>query len=157
MLQKMLRTIWGISLFLLGAMGAIVFVDIILRYVFRHSLPWGVEVCEYILFAITYLAAPWLLLEDKHVKIEILNSWLRPDTLNILDGLHKIVLAIFCLFAAVASLVATVQCYKTGLKVTKIYSVDKFYFMALISFSFILMAVTSLALLSRSRKVAREQ
>ena len=55
---------------LVGAV-LIVSLEICMRYFFRRPQVWTVEVCEYILFILAFLGAPWLLKKGGHVSVDI--------------------------------------------------------------------------------------
>jgi TRAP-type C4-dicarboxylate transport system permease small subunit len=46
-------------------------VDVGLRWPRVLTLPWSLEATEYMLYAITFLGAPWVLREEGHIAIEI--------------------------------------------------------------------------------------
>ncbi len=56
------------------------------RYFFHISITWTTELTEYSLLYITFLLAPWVLKQDRHVRVDIL--------LNIIQSKNKRVLAI---------------------------------------------------------------
>ncbi|MCD6042934.1 MAG: transporter small permease [Burkholderiales bacterium] len=56
---------------LLCALVAIILVDVAARYLRWFSLAWGLEASEYMLYAITFLGAPWVLRERGHIAIEL--------------------------------------------------------------------------------------
>ncbi len=65
--------------FLAGVAGVIlvfivgsVCLEIVMRYFFRQPLFWVVELTEYGLLYITFLAAPWLLRHEGHVKVDVI-------------------------------------------------------------------------------------
>jgi len=58
---------------------------------------WAVEVSEYCLLFITFLASAWLLKEDGHVKMDIVLSRLTPKTQALLNSIISIIGAIICL------------------------------------------------------------
>ncbi len=56
---------------LLCALVALILVDVAARYLRWFSLAWGLEASEYMLYAITFLGAPWVLRERGHIAIEL--------------------------------------------------------------------------------------
>lgn len=56
---------------LLCALVAVILVDVAARYLRWFSLAWGLEASEYMLYAITFLGAPWVLREQGHIAIEV--------------------------------------------------------------------------------------
>jgi TRAP-type C4-dicarboxylate transport system permease small subunit len=54
----------GVSILLIG-------IDIGVRYFGIGSLPWLIEIVEYTLCGGTFLAAPWVLRQNAHVRVDI--------------------------------------------------------------------------------------
>ena len=46
--------------------------DVLSRYFFDVASPWSFDLSEYSLVWMTFLGAPWVLMQDRHVRIEIL-------------------------------------------------------------------------------------
>ena len=63
---------------LLGASALAITLDVVGRNVGLGTLPWILEVSEYVLPLATFLAAPWLLYRNEHVRLDmLLNAWPR--------------------------------------------------------------------------------
>ena len=67
-------TEWLCTLFgtALGIIILLICVDIFMRNLRVGSLPWMVEVTEYTMYAGTFLAAPWVLRQGSHVRVDLL-------------------------------------------------------------------------------------
>jgi TRAP-type C4-dicarboxylate transport system permease small subunit len=63
----------------------LVTVDVIARNFGWFNLPWLVEVSEYALYAITFLATPWVLHHNAHISVDILVNTLPPKLTQILE------------------------------------------------------------------------
>ena len=57
---------------LLCALVVLIIVDVAARYLRLFALAWGLEASEYMLYAITFLGAPWVLREEGHIAIELI-------------------------------------------------------------------------------------
>jgi C4-dicarboxylate transporter DctQ subunit len=114
----------------------IVCFEILMRYFVGKPQIWTVEVCEYILFSLAFLGAPWLLKKDGHVSIDIVVAQLGGRSRNYLELFSKaggiVVSAIICWFSAVTAW----DCYASGVVVTKTLTIPKFYFLSLISLGY---------------------
>ncbi|TWT08664.1 TRAP transporter small permease [Reyranella sp. CPCC 100927] len=64
-----LCTLFGLSL---GAIIVLICLDVGLRDLGLGSLPWLIELTEYLMYAGTFLAAPWVLRQGSHVRVDIL-------------------------------------------------------------------------------------
>jgi TRAP-type C4-dicarboxylate transport system permease small subunit len=69
---------------LLVATGTVV-LEVASRYFFQHSFVWVNELNEYILLYIPFLAAAWLLRQNGHITVDILDEKLSPRWRLILD------------------------------------------------------------------------
>jgi TRAP-type C4-dicarboxylate transport system permease small subunit len=50
---------------------AVVCLDVAARTFKLFATPWALDVSEYLLYAITFLGAPWVLRENGHIAIEL--------------------------------------------------------------------------------------
>jgi C4-dicarboxylate transporter DctQ subunit len=88
---------------LLCALVVLIMVDVAARYLRWFSLAWGLEASEYMLYAITFLGAPWVLREQGHIAIEIVVERLsargRRIARRAVDALGVLVCAALLFFA----------------------------------------------------------
>lgn len=63
---------------LVGFMVAVICADVLMRNFKLGNLPWSTEVAEYTLYLSTFLAAPWLLRQGAHVRMDLLIKSLPP-------------------------------------------------------------------------------
>jgi C4-dicarboxylate transporter DctQ subunit len=63
---------------LLCALVALTCVDVAARTFRLFATPWTLDIAEYMLYAITFLGAPWVLREDGHIAIELVVERLPP-------------------------------------------------------------------------------
>lgn len=124
-----------------GCAVIIKFADIILRYFLNRPLTWDIEVTEYILFGMAFFGAAWLLRERGHVRIDILDNMLSKKNRIYLYIFHAIVGALVSIILCLMSFLAGVYCWRDGLKVVKIYTIGKHYFLFIISFGFLLLFI----------------
>jgi len=69
---RLLDGLMILACLLLLAMTLIIGADVIGRNAGRGGIPWSGEVSEDILYLITLLAAPWLLRQGQHIRVDIL-------------------------------------------------------------------------------------
>lgn len=73
---------------LLGVTALAITLDVVARNLGLGTVPWILEVSEYVLPLATFLAAPWLLYRNQHVRLDVLLArlpWL--DAVGNLIGL----------------------------------------------------------------------
>ena len=54
----------------------LVSLNIFLRKFLQTSIPWTIEVCEYALYFATFMAAPWVLAKNAHIRVDVFTSFL---------------------------------------------------------------------------------
>ncbi len=115
--------------------------EICMRYFAHRPQVWTVEICEYILFTIAFLGAPWLLKKGGHVSIDILVAQFGEKGQSYL-GLFStasgiIVSAVICWF----SIWTSYDCYESGVLITKTLSIPKHYFLVLITLGYLFLLI----------------
>jgi C4-dicarboxylate transporter DctQ subunit len=111
--------------------------EIGMRYFVRKPLVWMVEVCEYIMFSIAFLGAPWLLKKGGHVSVDVVTEHMGSKIQGVMRQIAVvvgvIVSAIICWFSFTTAL----ECYRTGVLVTKTINIPKHYFLFLICLGYL--------------------
>ena len=64
---------------------------VFMRYFIGIPLTWAIDVSAILLLYVTFLAAPWLLREDGHVKMDLLVSRLNPRYQSFLNIFTSII------------------------------------------------------------------
>jgi TRAP-type C4-dicarboxylate transport system permease small subunit len=117
--DRIIDTMAFVAGILLVAAVFIVCIDTCMRYFFHKPQVWTVEICEYILFGIAFLGAPWLLKLGGHISVDVVTERLGSRSqgrLRLLSmGSGVLVSAIICWF----SLATAWDCFKSGVLVTK--------------------------------------
>ena len=142
---------------LLGCAVIIKFCDIILRYFFNKPLTWDIEITEYILFAVAFFGAAWLLREGGHVRIDVLDNFLSEKGKTYLHLVHSAVGAFVSMVLCLMSFVAAAYSYRDGLTVVKIYTIGKYYFLFIISLGFFLLLAEFLRQFARDVRKVRNK
>ncbi len=155
--DRLLDVLAFIAGIMLGCVVVVKFSDIILRYFFNRPLTWDVELAEYFLFCIAFLGAAWLLRERGHVRIDVLDNVLSNRARNYLHLVHSLVGALVSIILALMSMLAGAYAYRDGLKVVKIYTVGKYYFLFIISFGFFLLLAEFLRQFAADLRKARDK
>lgn len=52
-------------------------VDVVLRYFFNRPIAWVLEISEYILLYVTFMAAAWVLKDEGHIRVDLLVNHLN--------------------------------------------------------------------------------
>jgi TRAP-type C4-dicarboxylate transport system permease small subunit len=81
---------------LLCALVVLILVDVAARYLRLFSIPWSFEATEYMLYAITFLGAPWVLREEGHIAIELFVERLAPGPRRVVGRIADLLGASVC-------------------------------------------------------------
>lgn len=86
-----------------GLMSVLVTADVVLRNLNIDLIPAGVEITEYMLMVATFIAAPWLLYHNGHIRVDVI--------LHLLPRFLQRFFALFC--HAVGLIVCAVLAYQS--------------------------------------------
>lgn len=73
----------------------IVFVDVILRYIFKQGFPWTQEIATLMLVWFSLIGMGIGVLEKIHISIEMFTSKLPQKAIRVLEGINHILIAVF--------------------------------------------------------------
>jgi TRAP-type C4-dicarboxylate transport system permease small subunit len=97
-----------------GILTLLVCVDIVTRRAGIASMSWLVEVIEYVMYAGTFLAAPWVLRQGEHVRVDLILTSIPKDAAirlqQFVDALGLLISVIMVYYGAALVLDA----YKTN-------------------------------------------
>ena len=136
------RTI-GILAFLGAAviifMTGVVCWDVASRFFLGRGMGWTLEVVEYGLLWFTLLATAWVLKKERHVKIDILLTRLKPKTQALLNIITSTLTAVACLFIVWYGSEVTWEYLQTGERLPSLVMPPKFlpYLIIPVGFAFL--------------------
>lgn len=114
-------TLFGLAI---GAIAIGMTVDITVRAMGGGGLAWLIELTEYILYAGSFLAAPWLLRHDGHVRVDVLGHAFPGAAARIHRTMDAVGAAISgCL--AWYGMVAVIDAWRTGAMQFKTWTVPE--------------------------------
>ncbi len=85
------------AMLLLVVMTAFILVQVTARNVFALGLPWAEELARYAGLGVVYLVVPLLLLQDKHIKVDLLLNRLKGRSARALNVVNEIIVLAFAL------------------------------------------------------------
>ncbi|MFC1980505.1 TRAP transporter small permease [Chloroflexota bacterium] len=88
--------------------------DVVTRYALGKPIFWVVEICEYSLLWITFLATASLLKREEHVKMDLVLNRLNPGTQARMNVITSIIGAIACLIVTWYSAMLTSDMFQMG-------------------------------------------
>ncbi|UCE31947.1 MAG: TRAP transporter small permease [Burkholderiales bacterium] len=103
-LDRVVDTLAVVAGAMLCALVLLISVDVVARASRLFSMPWTLDVAEYLLYALTFLGAPWVLREHGHIAIEIvlerLGYWQRRALTRVIDACGALVCATLLFYSA---------------------------------------------------------
>jgi len=119
----------------------IVGADITLRYVFLRPLGWVKEVSEYILVALGFLVAAWILKDDGHVKMDLLLNKVNPKVQTVMNIITSIMSALVVLIVTWFTLRVMADFYRTKLVTPSVLEPPKWILLIPIFVGSLLLAI----------------
>jgi TRAP-type transport system small permease protein len=126
---------------ILLAMVGLVSADILLRDVFGSGIAWADEVCEYALYVITVLTAPWLLHRGQHVRIDIVLSLVPPSIAWLMEALGDLMGFAVCLALVRHGLGMAYDSWTTGSTTIKNLIFPEWWLLSLLPTCFLFLAI----------------
>lgn len=150
-----------ISTVLILGLTLIVGADITLRYVFLRPLGWVKEVSEYILVALGFLVAAWILKDDGHVKMDLLLTKVSPKTQTMMNLITSILSIFVVLIVTWFSLRVIIDFYRTKLVTPSVLEPQKWVLLIPIFVGSLLLAIQfirrTFSFIDRWRMLSKEK
>ena len=105
------------------------------------SLAWVIEVVEYAMLGVTFLAAPWLLKQDEHVRVELLVESLPRSARDAFKFTSNLLGMAICGVILWYGMKVTIEVYQADIRVFKILIVKEWWLLSVIPFSAALMLI----------------
>ena len=112
---------------LILAMSLWITYDVLSRYFFDMASPWSFDLSEYSLVWITFLGAPWVLMQDRHVRIEILVDALPVPAQRMLGVAVSIVATLVCLVLTWRTGMAAVEYFRNDIMMPRIWRIPRIW------------------------------
>ena len=140
---------------LIFVMTMVIGADVLLRNIGAGGLPWSAEISEDIIYLVTLLAAPWLLRQGQHIRVDIV---LRALPRALAWGLEWVgdALGLFCClyFVWYGARVAA-ESFSTGALSIKTLITPEWWMLAPLPVAFALLAVEFLFRMHRLAHATR--
>ena len=130
---------------LLGAMALMICADVLLRNVELipgvDGLPWSNELSETTLYVVTMLAAPWLLREGRHIRVDIVLRAIPARAGWICEWLSDAIAFACCVCVVIYATRATWESYSQGSITIKTLVLPEWWTLAPLPVAFLLLSV----------------
>lgn len=84
----------------LAIMTILVFIQVVMRYVFRNSLSWSEELARYIFLWLSWIGASYAVKERSHFRVEMFANKLKGRSRQVFELFVLLVWFGFCVFLA---------------------------------------------------------
>ena len=149
LLEKLFFAACGV-LFLMMMM---ICADVLLRNIplvkSLHGLSWADEISEYMLYLVTMLAAPWLLRQGRHIRVDILLRALPAKVGWYCEWLTDAVALACCAIMVIYGAEATYASYSSGMLTIKTLVTPEWWSLAPLPVTFFLLAIEVLFRMQR--------
>ena len=115
--------------------------ELFMRNFFDRPQIWSVEVTEYAMLYITFLGAAWLLREEGHVSLDILDVVLKPRARALLNAITSFLGIILFAVLTYFSTWTTWLHYRQGLRTFSAMELLKWPFLLVIAFGSLLLFI----------------
>lgn len=126
---------------LLGAMALAVTFDVVARNVGLGAFPWILEASEYALPLATFLAAPWLLTQNAHVRLDVLLHSLPRRAARALDRVTNVFGLTICALLVLYGFRTIANSAQQGAMVVKSFVFPEWWLYAPVPLCFALLAI----------------
>ena len=150
--DRLLDGLAAAAAWLLLLMVGLISLNVSLRSLGWGVIAWSDEVSEYAVYAITLLAAPWLLREGRHIRVDIVLRALPRRAAYLCEWLADILGLVSCLWLVVYGTTAAWQSGQSAALSIKTLVMPEWWFLAPLPVCFALLAVE---FVFRMRRLAR--
>jgi TRAP-type C4-dicarboxylate transport system permease small subunit len=146
---RLVTALAAAAAWLLLAMVALITVNVTIRTLGWGVIGWTDEISEYAVYAITLLAAPWLLRLGAHVRVDILVTGVRPALGWALELAADLIGLAVCLILLWYASAATLDSVRSHSVTVKSLVFPEWWVLAPLPLCFLLLAVEFLFRLHR--------
>lgn len=115
--------------------------DVILRNLNWGNLPWVVEVSEFILFLATFLAAPWVMHQDGHTRVDLVIQLLPSKRRELVRTVGDVLVLGVCIFLLFYGVRTDWEAFRLKGMIYKQLVVPEWWLLAAIPFCGLLLTV----------------
>jgi TRAP-type C4-dicarboxylate transport system permease small subunit len=150
---SLLKTLFLVACGVLFLMMLMICADVLLRNVpllkSLHGLSWADEISEYMLYLITMLAAPWLLRQGRHIRVDILLHAIPARIGWYCEWMTDVIALVCCSIMVASGTEATFTSYSSGMLTIKTLVTPEWWSLAPLPITFFLLAIEILFRMQR--------
>jgi len=119
-LDRLINLLAIFSAVLIALMVLFICFEVVTRPFVTRPMLWTIEISEYLVVYITFLAAAWVLKEEGHVTMDLILTRLKPKGRCAMNVITSMIGAIICLICLWYGTKVTIEYYRTGYFLSKI-------------------------------------
>jgi len=101
--------------------------DVLGRWLLGLGSPWAFDLSEYSLVWMTFLAAPWILHRDGHVRIEIVLDAVGPRVQRVLGVVVTVIAFVACAILTWRTGIAAIEYYQNDVMMARIWYIPRIW------------------------------
>lgn len=117
----------AVAAVLILAMSLWITYDVLARSLLGIASPWSFDLSEYSLVWITFLGAPWVLMQDRHVRIEILVDVLPTRLQRLLGILVCLIAIVVCAIFTWRTGIAAIEYFERDVMMPRIWRIPRIW------------------------------
>ncbi|MUK36520.1 TRAP transporter small permease subunit [Aliivibrio fischeri] len=98
-----------VSILLFSSLIILCFLQILFRFVFNFSLSWTEELSRYVFIALVYISASLAVIRGAHVRVEVIDNYIKGANKRILDTVIDLSFAIFMIYIGYYGIEITIE------------------------------------------------
>ena len=122
-------------------------IDVITRNLGIGTIDWMLESVEYLLYLLTFLGVPYVMLIGGHVTVDIVVNSLRPGPRRIVTIFGSVLVTVVSALLVWVTLIATIQAWEENATIYKNIEIKEWVLLALMPISFAALTFVCLRLL----------
>lgn len=119
----------------------LIVIDVLLTNILNDSLPWVLEVTEYLLVFLTFFGSAWLLRENGHIQFDLLINNLSERTRKVFELISSCIGFIVSIIVTVFGFITTVDLYTRGAYTDAMLQIPRFILIIIIPIGFLFLSI----------------
>ena len=128
----------------------LVFNEVIARYVLNKPTLYSVELSEYLLIFVAFIAAGWVLQEDKHVRMNTFINLMPEKVKGVLDIITSVFVLLFCIILVWQGAKSSIMALRGGYHSSSLLNVPLWIPYAIIPTGALLLGLQMIVRISKS-------
>lgn len=124
--EKLIDALAFLGALLMGGMALWITYEVLMRYFLQRPTFWAVDLSEYAMLWAAFLAAPWVLRREGHVRVEVFIERMNPRRQRRLGFIISVIGAIVCAIMAWQGAATVWDFYVRGTNVAREWQVPQF-------------------------------